>query len=113
MANRQRWEDLGRLLLRITIGGRMLVHGIAKVRHGVEGIGHMLAAHGVPTFVAYGVYVGEVVAPALVLIGLLTRPAAVVVAFQMVVAVSLAHTAQLFSLEPRSGGYALELQALY
>ncbi len=105
-------QDLGKLVLRIVLGCLMLLHGLAKLRHGVAPIGAGLVAKGLPSAVAYFVYVGEVIAPILVLLGWLTRPAAVVLFINMVVAVSLAHTADLFQLG-KGGGYALELQALY
>ncbi|WP_323129421.1 DoxX family protein, partial [Klebsiella pneumoniae] len=40
----------------------------------------LLAAQGLPGFIAYGVLVGEVVAPCLLILGVLTRPAALVLA---------------------------------
>ena len=51
-------------------------------------------------------------APLFVILGAWTRPAALVIAINMVVAVLMAHTSQLFSLA-KTGGYALELQAMY
>jgi putative oxidoreductase len=100
------------MLLRIAVGGLLLLHGIHKARHGIGGVTADVTAHGMPSAVAYLVYVGEVLAPLLVLIGWATRPAAAVIAINMAVAVWLAHMGQLGSLG-KSGGYALELQALY
>lgn len=105
-------QRIGVLLLRWTVAGLLLFHGVAKLRHGVDGIASMLSDLGLPGWTAYGVLVGEVVAPLLVLAGVFVGPAAVVMAVNMVVAVALAHPQQLFSLG-RSGGYALELQAFY
>lgn len=79
-------DDAGKLLLRLAVGGLMLFHGIHKLIDGVDGISGMLAAQGLPGFIAYGVLVGEVVAPCLLILGVLTRPAALVLAFTMVVA---------------------------
>lgn len=79
-------EDFGKLLLRFAVGGLMLFHGIHKLIDGIGGIAGMLAAKGLPGFIAYGVLVGEVIAPVLIVIGILTRPAALVLAFTMVVA---------------------------
>ena len=103
-------DDLGKLLLRLVVGGLMLFHGIGKVRGGIDGI-----AAGLPEdirFVAYGVYLGEVVGPALVLIGFLTRPGALLIAINMIVAVSMVHSHQVLSINER-GIYELELQAFY
>jgi hypothetical protein len=60
----------------------------------------------------YLVYVGEVVAPLLILVGLFTRAAALVVVINMIVALLLVHTSQFFTLN-NTGGWALELQGLY
>jgi putative oxidoreductase len=104
--------DLGRLLLRLALGGLILFHGVAKLTGGIDPIAGMVTAMGLPAFVAYGVYVGEVVAPVLLIVGWFSRIAALLIATNMVFALALAHRADLFKLGP-SGGYALELQALY
>ncbi len=106
------YDDLGKLILRVTVGGLMLFHGVAKLQTGVGDISGMLAAKGLPTFLAYGVYVGEIVAPVLLILGLFTRAAAAVFVFNMIVAVALAHAGDLFKIGPH-GGWALELQAFY
>jgi putative oxidoreductase len=72
----------------------------------------MLAKAGAPAALGYLVYVGEVIAPLLILAGIFTRPAALVVAINMVVAVLLVHTSQLFTLN-ETGGWALELQGMF
>ena len=104
--------ELSKLILRVTLGGLLIFHGIAKLRNGVEGIAQRLSSHSLPEALAYLVYVGEVIAPVLLIIGLFTRPAAVVVAINMIVAIALAHGGQVAELG-RSGGLALELQAFY
>lgn len=58
-------------------------------------------------------YVGEVVAPILIVIGYFTRPAAAVFAFNMVMAIALAHSSQLLQLNRQTGGLELEMQYLY
>lgn len=104
--------DLGLLILRLSIGILMLLHGVPKLLGGVDGIGQMLGASGLPSFIAYGVYIGEVLAPLLIILGLGTRVAAAVYAFNMAVAVAMAHAGDVFSLT-ESGGWAIELQGLY
>lgn len=47
-------QDLGLLVLRISVGGLLLFHGVAKLLHGVGFIEGMLAALGLPGFIAYG-----------------------------------------------------------
>ncbi len=66
-------EDIGKLVLRVGTGVLILLHGIFKLQNGVDGVAGMLTAHGLPSMLAYGVYLGEVVAPVLVIIGLYTR----------------------------------------
>jgi len=105
-------EDIGKLVLRLTLGVLMLLHGINKMRFGISGIEGLLESHGLPTFLAYGVFVGEVVAPLLVLIGLYARLGALLMAGNMVFAIALAHGSQLANLT-KSGGWALELQAFF
>ena len=108
-----RTDDAGKLVLRLTIGILILFHGVAKLMNGIGGIEGMLAARGLPAFLAWGVYVGEVLAPVLLIIGVYTRPAALLAAVNMVVAIVLAHSGQVFSLAPQGGGWAIELQALF
>ena len=105
-------EDIGKLVLRIVIGGLMLLHGISKPRHGVGGIEGMLSSKGLPGFIAYGVYVGEVIAPLAIMAGVFTRAAALVFAFNMLVAVGMAHAGDVFELG-KQGGWKIELQGLY
>jgi len=104
--------DLGKFILRVILAILILFHGISKITHGIDPIIEMIVKTGLPPTVAYLVYFGEVLAPALVLIGLWTRPAAVVIAINMTVAVLLVHTSQFFTLA-KSGGWALELQGMY
>lgn len=111
-ALRSTWnEDLGKLVLRASVAILIGLHGVAKIG-GVAGIAGMLAAKGLPGPLAYLVYVGEVLAPLLVLVGLWTRPAAAVIAINMIFAIWLAHASQLFQLT-KNGGWALELQGMY
>ncbi|HKR36631.1 MAG TPA: DoxX family protein [Steroidobacteraceae bacterium] len=104
--------DLGRLLLRLAVGILILFHGVAKLRGGIDPITQLVTANGLPGFVAYGVFVGEVAAAVLVIIGWYSRIACLIISINMMFAIFLAHRAQLFQLS-ESGGYALELQALY
>lgn len=104
--------DIGKLILRAYIGLAMLGHGIPKILGGIGGIEGMLANHGLPGLLAYGVYVGEVVAPVLLILGLYARIGGVLVVLNMLVAIALAHTGEIFALTER-GAWALELQGFY
>jgi putative oxidoreductase len=104
--------DLGKLILRVTLSLLILLHGVSKIFHGIDSIIGMIGRAGLPSVVAYLVYIGEVAAPILVLLGIWSRPAALVIAINMTVAVLLVHTSQFFTLT-KTGGWALELQAMY
>ncbi|SEK73681.1 putative oxidoreductase [Kosakonia sacchari] len=100
-------EDLGRLLLRLLVGGLMLFHGLHKLIGGIDGIAGMLVAKGLPGFVAYGVLIGEVLCPILIILGVLTRPSALVLAFTMVVAWLLVGIGKTGTLDA-TGAWAIE-----
>jgi putative oxidoreductase len=105
-------DDIGKLILRLCVGGLMLFHGIAKVQHGVGGIVGGLQAKGLPGLLAYGVYLGEVLVPLLLIIGLYTRPSAIVLAINMLFAIWLVHAKDIAILAP-TGAWGVELQMLY
>ena len=104
-------DALGKLVLRLVLGGVVLLHGIAKLRNGVGFIEGVLTSHGLPAFIAYGAYVGEVLGPLLLLAGFYARIGALLIAANMVFAIALVHLGQLGQLNDQ-GGWAIELQAL-
>ena len=108
------YNDLGRLCLRLTVGPLMLFHGVAKLGNGGSHmwIGGLLADLGLPEFIAYGVYVGEIVAPLMIIAGVYCRIGGLLVVANMLFAVLLAHSAELFTLNEQ-GGWTMELQGLF
>ncbi len=100
------------VLLRVTLALLMLFHGWAKIRYGIGSIEAKMVALDLPGWLAYAVYLGEVVAPLFLLVGLWVVPAALVIVVSMVVAFVLVHTKQLLMLQ-NTGGWMLELQAFY
>ena len=106
-------DDLGKLLLRVSLGVLLLFHGTAKVMGGVPAsIMAKVVEHGWPAWITYGVYIGEVLAPALIILGVLTRVGGLIIALNMVIAVYLAHLPQLAELAS-AGGWRLALQGMY
>ena len=107
-------SDTGKLVLRLSVGGLMLFHGVAKIMHpgSLEFIGGMLAGFGLPVILAYGVYIGEVVAPLMVVVGYKARIGGLIMAVNMLFALVLAHTGDFFSLSEH-GGWMVELQMFY
>ncbi len=107
-------EELGKLILRLTVGVLMLFHGYSKIANpgSLEWIGGTLAVYHLPAFLAYGVYLGEVLAPLMIIIGFRARLGGWLIFINMVFAIALAHSNELFSLSEH-GAWALELQGLY
>ena len=105
-------NDTGKLVLRLTLGILILLHGIFKLRHGIGPIQGMVTGMGMPAFVAYGVFAGEVLGPLLLIIGFYARIGAALIAINMLFAFWLVHTSELTSLT-QSGGWALELQGMF
>ena len=105
--------DAGLLVLRLGLGALLLFHGVYKVTHGVAWIAGPLSGAGLPAWLQYGVYVGEVLAPVLVILGLWTRPAALVIAFDMFMAIFLARRGDVAKVNPAGGGWAIELELLF
>ena len=105
-------NDLGKLVLRLTLGVLILLHGIAKITGGTAGIQKMLEGNGLPGFFAFGVYVGEVLAPILVILGFYARVGAAFIVVNMLFAILLVHRADLFVIT-KTGGWGIELQAFF
>ena len=98
-------EDIGKLVLRVTLAVLILLHGISKLQNGIDFISGLVSGAGLPSAFAYLVYIGEVVAPLLVLIGLFTRPAALLIAVNMIVAIVLVHMGELFTFTTAVAGH--------
>jgi len=107
-------DDIGRLVLRLTLGVLILFHGVAKILNpNVLGfIGGKLAEFGLPHGMAYLVFVGEVIAPLIIILGVYARIGGLLVAINMLFALALAHPTQLLALS-KTGGWAIELEAIY
>ena len=112
VSSRAGWDDIGKLILRVTVAGLLLMHGITKLQKGIGWMGGVLQSHHLPAFIGYGVYVGEVVAPILLILGLFTRLAGLVVAFDMFMAIVLVQADKFFT-RNQAGGWAVELEMFF
>jgi putative oxidoreductase len=61
--------DLGKLILRIGVAVPLGFHGVSKLRNGIAWMAGPLHSTCLPMFVGYGVYVTEVIAPLLLILG--------------------------------------------
>lgn len=104
--------DIALLVARIGVGSMMLLHGIGKLNSGIAQLEQLLQINGFPAVLAYGVYLGEIVAPLMLIVGFWVRPAALLLLINMFFAVMLTHANDILSLSPQ-GGWRIELQAFY
>ncbi len=105
-------DSLGKLILRWGLGFLMLFHGYAKFVHGLGFVETLLQNNNLPVFLAYGVYVGEILAPILLIIGYKTKFAALIIFINILVAIYLVHANDLIALT-KNGSLVLELQYFY
>jgi len=110
--------SVGLLLLRLFVGFGLAAHGFTKFfgEHGIAGFAGFLKSLGVPSpeTMAYVSAGTELVGGVLVAIGLLTRLAAVPLAFNMFVAAFTAHRASYFITNtPPKMEYTLNLDAVF
>ena len=105
-------EQFGKLLLRLGVGGLVLFHGAHRLLTGLDPVRDLLTSHKLPEALAYGVYLGEIVGPVLIILGLFTRIGAFLIAVEVLALVVLSGIPQMIAIAP-DGGYALEVEALY
>ncbi len=114
MINLLKNDAAGKLVIRLTVGVLMLFHGVGKLLDPgkLDFIGSKLAGAGLPEIIAWGAYVGEIIAPVMIIIGVLTRLGAGLIVITMLFAVGLVHMGDIFALTD-FGGWRLELQGFY
>jgi putative oxidoreductase len=105
-----RLAELGPLAVRVIVGTIMAAHGLQKVQAGPANFGAFLGQLGVPlpTLMGYVVTFVEVVGGVLLIVGLLSRLAALVLTIDLVVAILLVKVNVGF-LSPPQGGAGAEL----
>ena len=101
-------------VLTIGLGVLMLFNGVDKLMGGIDFIVPLLDKQGVPfaEYVAYGVYLGEIVAPLMLLSGYYIRIAGAVIIVDMLFALFLVHQKEIFTLTEH-GSLSIELPLLY
>lgn len=104
--------DLGFLILRVIFGLCVLMHGISKLSGGISGVIIMVQSSGLPTWLSYGVYLGEILAPMMIIFGVFTRLGAIISLINSCVILYVAHGANLFAIG-KFGGFNAEVVFLY
>jgi len=101
-------------ILSFSLGFLLLFHGVDKLSNGVGFIEEMLKGVGVPyaQYFCYAVFIGELIAPVLLIIDRYVKVAGGLIAVNMLVAIILAHKDTIFTLSEH-GGWSIELQLLY
>ena len=107
-------DDVGKLVIRLTVGVLMLFHGVAKLidLSSLQFIKGQLGSFSLPELIAYGVYIGEIAAPFMIIFGMYSRFGGLLIVVNMLFAIVLVHGHELFALT-NHGGWALELQGFY
>lgn len=106
-------EENGKFLLRLSVALLILFHGFKKFNYGISGVKALVLKAGLPEFLAYGVYMGELIIPFLLILGLFTRMSALILSATMGVAIFLAYSDTFLMLDPKTGGPLIELPLLY
>jgi len=87
-----RLQPLGLLLLRIALGVIFLSHGYPKLVKSSADLQHMFMQHGLPAQFVYVAGVLETFGAGLLILGLFTRPAALLLSIEMGVAIWKMHS---------------------
>src|SRR5690606_13863256 len=82
-------QDLGKRILRLTLAILFLFQAIAKLSGGVAGIEGTATGAGLPSVLAEGVLLGEVVGRLLVIFAFYARIGAILIAINMLFAIGL------------------------
>lgn len=112
----QAFDDSGKLILRLGFGVMFLLHGVHKAMghpQALEWITSALEGRDLPGMLAWGVYAGEILAPILIILGFFARVGAALTTVTMIFAIYLAHSHEIFVLNPQFGGWQIELQGMF
>jgi putative oxidoreductase len=85
------FQPLGLLILRVTLGVIYFTHGYPKLAHANPAMQTMFVQHGFPAQFVYVAGVLETFGGLLLLVGLFTRAAALLLAIEMCVAITKVH----------------------
>ncbi|MFP5109260.1 DoxX family protein [Neobacillus sp. C211] len=105
-------NEIGALILRVTLGALFLIHGIVKFQGGIENIVGWFESIGLPGFMAYGVALLEIIGGVAIIIGLATRLVSALFALLMIGATLKVKVAVGLLGNGQMAGYELDLAFL-
>ncbi|MDQ0971327.1 putative oxidoreductase [Neobacillus niacini] len=105
-------NEIGALILRVTLGALFLIHGLVKVQGGIENIVGWFESIGLPGFLAYGVALLEIAGGIALIIGLATRLVSALFALLMIGATVKVKLAVGLLGNGQMAGYELDLAFL-
>lgn len=99
--------ELAKLILRVGFAFMFILHGVHKALYGTDFVQSLFTGLGLPPFLAYLAYLGELIAPIFIILGVFTRIFASVCIGNSVVVMILMHGSDFFSLS-KVGAWAVE-----
>jgi len=106
-----RLQPLALLLMRLTLGSIISVHGYHKVFGGLQHFAHMVGGMGLPVWLGYVAAFTELLGGLLLIVGFFTRPAACAVCIDLVVAIWKVHLHNGLMGSPDHPGFEFPLAA--
>jgi len=86
-----RLQPLALLLMRLSLGCIMTVHGYHKVFGGLQHFAHMVGGMGIPSWLGYLAAFTELLGGLLLIVGFFTRPASIAICIDLAVAIWKVH----------------------
>ncbi|MBT2730469.1 DoxX family protein [Bacillus sp. ISL-75] len=105
-------NEIGALILRVTLGAIFFIHGVVKFQGGIENTAGWFESLGLPGVTAYGVALLEIIGGILLILGLATRLVAALFALLMIGATLKVKLAIGFLGNGQMAGYELDLAFL-
>ena len=105
-------NEIGALILRVTLGAIFFIHGVVKFQGGIENTAGWFESLGLPGVTAYGVALLEIIGGILLIVGLATRLVAALFALLMIGATVKVKLAIGFLGNGQMAGYELDLAFL-
>lgn len=105
-------NEIGALILRITLGILFFIHGLVKFQGGIENTVGWFESINIPGFMAYGVALFEIIGGVALIIGFATRLVSILSALLMVGAIITAKLPVGLLGNGQMAGYELDLAFL-